>query len=64
MAGNPQQGFPFAGPGLRGGPSGHRVITGVFVPRKKQKQSRERGTSLVFVLRTQGTWYPQGGKAL
>ena len=36
-------------------------LVSVFQERDK---SRERGTSLLFVLRTQGTWYPQGGKAL
>lgn len=41
-------GFPFAGPGLGGCPSGHHVSTGIFVPRKRQKKGRERADQPPF----------------
>lgn len=43
MAGNPEQAFPLAGPGLGCGPSGQHVISGIFVPSKRQREGREMG---------------------
>lgn len=59
-----QQGFPSAGPGLGGHPSGI-MYHWYLCSKKETKEKLEKGgTSLLSVLKTQGTWYPQGGKVL
>ena len=64
VAGNQQQGFPFAGPGLGGRPSGI-MYHWYLCSKKETKEKLEKGgTGLLSVLKTQGTWYPHGGKAL
>lgn len=53
----PRAGLPFAGPGVGCGPSGHHIITGMLVPRKRRKTNEGRAPR---VPRTQGAWCPQG----
>lgn len=48
MAGKPEKAFPFAGPGLGCGPSGHHAISGIFVPSKRQKKGKEMGDQPPF----------------
>lgn len=54
----------FCRPRLGMQPSGHHIVSGIFVPRKTKMKGRKMGDQPPLVLGTQGTWCPQGGKAL